>query len=153
MRQATMVIFLASILVLLMQCSEKESLNSLMGRTEIASAAIDDTLYFIGPDSLLDSVIVYADPVLWLYKFPTAGSSSLSIIMKGWSQADLEIETYVNGVTGAVPLDRDSLGVFIDTVLIATTPRSNAVPPLQGSLLFAKVGDQILDTFPLPNPW
>jgi hypothetical protein len=148
-----MVILLVSTVVLMMQCSEKESLNSLMGRTEIASAAIDDTLYFIGPDSLLDSAIVYSDPVLWLYKFPTEGSSSLSIIMKGWSQADLEVETYVNGVTGTVPLARDSLGVFNDTVLIATTPRSEVVSPPQNSRLFVRNGDQMLDTFQLSNPW
>jgi hypothetical protein len=180
MRQATMIALLVSILVLTMQCGKNESLNSLGGRTGLATPAIADTFYFVGPDNgVLDSSAIHTDSIRWLYEFPPEGSSNLRIIISGKisgmnsvdslnpdslnaiiiGNTDLEVQTYTNSVAGITHLAHDSMGVFNDTVLIATSLQPGVVlPPLNSRLLVRniyQVPDTILvlDTIPLDNPW
>jgi hypothetical protein len=162
MRKATIVTVLVGILVFTMQCSKIESLDNLNGRTELTSAPIDNTSYFITPDGLLDSVIVHIDSIRWVYEFPTAGSSSLSIVMSGKisgmnydvsldsiinRQTDLEVETYTASVPGMVSVTHDSVGVFIDTVLIDTFyhPGASIPPQPENSRLFVRNISQRFD--------
>jgi hypothetical protein len=153
MRQVTMVTLLVSILVLIMQCSENEALNSFNGRMEIASAP-DTNSYVVPPDTIPN--ILRTDSIRWVYEFPSGGSSSVSIIISGQCitgqiRLDLGVETYTDSVTRTVPLAQDSIGVFIDTVPIATSPRSGLILT-QSSRLFVSSGGQILDTRQMVNP-
>ena len=154
MRHVITMMLLVSILVLIIQCNRQESINSLMGRTEIATAP-DTSLYEIGPfppDEVPISASVITDSIRWVNEFPSGGSSSLKIIISGQSQLDLDVETYLDGVTTTVPLIRDNTGIFADTVQIAATPLSEVILT-ESSRLFVRYGDQVLDSIPLVNPW
>lgn len=119
MRQVTMVTLLVSILVLILQCSENESLNVFNGRMETVSAP--DTLWYIvgavSPDAMQDTLLVRTDSIRWVYEVPSGGSSGVSIIMSGQisgkssidslnpiigggiiGNTDLEVETHTDSV-------------------------------------------------------
>jgi len=154
MRQANVVTFLTSIVFVATQCGEKESLDCLMGRTEITTAP--DTMWYViepvSPDTLPVAACVCTDSIIWVNEFPSGGSSTLSIIIRGQSQLDLEIETYLGGTISIVPLARDNTGVFTDTVAIAASGLSGILLH-QSSRLYVKNGNQVLDTILLDNPW
>jgi hypothetical protein len=124
---------------------------------ETTSVAINQLFYFPQSDGFMDSVTVHTDSIKWLYEFPSTGPSSVSIIISGKSQADLEVETYTNGVTSTVLLVSHTAETitdtipFIDTVPIASSPLSGLILT-QSSLLFVKRDTTILGTIPITNP-
>jgi hypothetical protein len=163
-----MVALLVSIFVLMMQCSENDSLNSFNGRMEVVSAPIKKE-YRFSPNNYYLST----DSIKWLYEFPPDAASRLSIILSGLIQTyqdsidekgntisidigtgqnhlDLEVETLIDNVPGIKRLAFDSNGVFLDTVPIATSPLSVILP--QSSRLFVKIVDYPLDTIQIVNP-
>ena len=154
MRHLTMVALLVSIFVFAMQCSDKEPLTNLGGTTQIATAAVVDSFYFIRQnDGSLDSSILRTDSIRWMYKFPAGGSSSTSLILNGFvrgkssvdsldttviKSTDLEVETYTGNVPGIVRIACDSMGAFSDTVPITTSQQSGVILPPQNSRLLVR---------------
>ena len=157
MRNMTMMTLLASIVVLTMRCGGNESLSDLSGRMETTSVAVNNLFYIVQPDVFLDSVTVHTDSIKWIYEFPSIGPSSVSVIISGKSQVDLEVETYTNGVTSIVPLVSHTAETiadtipFIDTVPIAASPLPGLILT-QSSLLFVKRDTTILGAIPIFNP-
>jgi len=125
-------------------CSEQETVTSLSGSSEIRSSS--DTVFAVGTDTLM-----VLDSVVWLYNFPLGSPSSVSVIVTGKTQVDIDIETYVDNKAGRISLGIDSFNVFADTVPIARSPLSNVLL-IQNSRLFLRNGDQVLDTIELINP-
>jgi hypothetical protein len=153
-----MVTLLVGIFVLIMQCSDNESLNVFNGRMETVVAI--DKQYNFSPYTFH----LYADTVKWVYDFPSGGGTRASIIIKGTDSIftgrtfygtkvtspgtlidtsqirlnylDLAVETY----TGSVPdlvhlrLTFDSVGGFLDTVLIDTSQSSGVILPATSRL-------------------
>jgi hypothetical protein len=151
MRQTAVVVALLGILVATMQCSDDESLSDVpTGRATLACPA-DTMWYIILPDTVTPWCVTI-DTLIWMYDFPPGGPSSVSIILGGYSQLDLEVETYTDSVPGTVSLLRDSLGMYTDTVLIDQSAVSGIILP-RSSRLFVSSGGQALDTIELDNPW
>lgn len=166
MRRVTVVTLLVSIFVLIMQCGGDESLNSFNGRMEIVSAPIAKA-YPFAPYSYL----MRTDSIRWINEFPSGGASRVSIILSGQIETDsidpvtqapinigvgqnhldLGVETYTGSVPGIVQLAFDSVGGFLDTLLIAASPLSGFMLP-QSSRLFVKIVDYTLDTIQIVNP-
>jgi hypothetical protein len=151
MRQVTMATLLVSILMLTMQCSENESLNSFNGRMETVSAPITKA-YSFAPYNYQ----MHTDSTRWVNEFPPGGPSSVSIILSGQIETDsnditgnpvnigigqnhidLAVETHTGSVPGIVHLAFDSIGGFLDTLLIASSPLSGLILA-QSTRLFVK---------------
>ena len=170
MRQVTVVTLLVSILVLLMQCGGNESLNVFNGGMETQIAPID-TQYNFSPYTYH----LYADTVKWVFEYPSGGGTRASIIIKGndsiftgrtfyetkvtspgalidtsqirLNYLDLAVETHTGSVSGLVHLHLtfDSVGGFLDTVLIDTSQSSGVILPAS-SRLFVNLINIMPDT-------
>jgi hypothetical protein len=147
-----MVTLLVGIFVLIMQCSENESLNSFNGRMETVSAPLTKA-YSFAPYTYNLSM----DSIRWANEFPAGGPSRVSVILGGQIQTDsadatgnpvpigigqnhldLAVETHTDSATGIVHLAFDSSGQFLDTLLIAASPLSGLILA-RSSRLFVKM--------------
>jgi hypothetical protein len=166
MRQVPMVTLLVSIFVLIMQCGGNESLNSFNGRMETVTAPITKA-YPFAPYSYL----MRTDSIRWINEFPSGGPSRVSIILSGQIETDsidpvtqapinigigqnhldLGVEMHTDSISGIVHLTFDSVGGFLDTLLIAASPVSGLIH-YQSSRIFVKIVDYTLDTIQLVNP-
>jgi hypothetical protein len=191
MRQVIMVTLLASFVVLILQCSTNESLNVFNGRLETQIAPID-TQYNFSPYTYH----LYADTVKWVFEYPSGGGTRASIIIKGTDSIftgrtfygttvtspgtlidtsqirlnylDLAVETHTGAVPGLVHLHLtfDSVGGFLDTVLIDSSQSSGVILPASSRIFVNLINimpDTLLntidttlqypfDTIPLPDP-
>jgi hypothetical protein len=165
-----MVTLAASFVVSILQCSTNESLNSFNGRMETVSAPIERAHLFRPYNYRMRT-----DSIRWVNEFPSEGPSRVTIILSGQIQTDsldptdnpinipigqnhldLGVETYTGSVPGIVPLAFDSVGGFLDTLLIAASPLSGFILHESSRLFVKKVIDTsttiMFDTIQLVNP-
>ena len=172
MRRATTATLLTGISLLIMMCSENESLNDLNGIMEITCAP-DTNQYIVYADSLLVNIMtVRRDSIRWVYEVPSGGTSSVSVVISGQIEGTcsvgtldsvvnstivensrLEVAAYSSSgdVASIVPLAHDSFGRFSDTVLIASSDLPESILT-QGGGFIVKYGEMV-DTIRLSNPW
>jgi hypothetical protein len=176
MRQVTVVTLMVSILVLIMQCGGNESLNVFNARMETQIAPIDtqynfspytyhlyaDTVKWVfeypsgggtrasiiikGHDSIFTGRTFYETTV-------TSRGTLIDTSQIGLNYLDLAVETHTGSVPGLVHLRRltfDSVGGFLDTVLIDTSQSSGVILPASCRLFVNLINimpDTVLPTF------
>jgi hypothetical protein len=162
MRQVTMVTLVVCILVVIMQCGDKESLNVFNGRMESVVAPIEKVYTTFQPYTF----ILHTDSIRWLYEFPSQGPSRVSLILSGHDTTsnagspvdisqyylDLAVETHTDSVPGIVHLAFDSIGGFLDTMPMAASKSSGVILPASSRLFVTMVNitpdpDTSLHTF------
>jgi hypothetical protein len=178
MRQLVIVVFLISSLILMMQCSENESLNVFNEKMVTTTApstkgyAFLPYFYRLCPDS-----------IRWIFEYPSNGPSRVSIILSGqiktdsivpppvWllgypsdsidigigqNHIDVGVETDTSGAPSILPIALDEEGKFLDTIPIAVAPVSSMILAAKTRLFVTKLVDSenvlALDTILLADP-